>query len=150
MKHLFESTAADFAGITSSYEGVYHLQSYFIVYNGRAVHAIVDYFNMRGLPINHQAAISDYELGITSHLIKDGLAPFAMVSNQEMQLPLNTTYCKWSAVLQQTGIVKRQQFLKQYPARFSMTDLNIALIADKFSQNVHFIHFLNYHGIKLD
>jgi len=150
MKHLFESTAADFAGITSSYEGTYHLQSYFIVFNGRAVNAMVDYFKMRGLPMNHHASISDYELGITSHLVKNGLVPFALVSNQDMPVPMNTTHCKWSAVLQHTGIVKRQHFLKQYPTRFAMTDLNIALIADKFSQNAHFIHFLKYNGIKLD
>ena len=158
MKRLFESTAAaataaaaaDFAGITSSHEDVYHLQSYFTVYNGRAVNAMVEYFKLRGLPMNHPAAITDYELGITAHLVQQGFAPFAMVSNQEMPFPLNTTYCKWSAVLQQTGIVKRQHFLKQYPARFAMTDLSIALIADKFSQNAHFIHFLKYHGIKLD
>jgi len=150
MKHLFESTAADFAGITSSYEGTYHLQSYFMVFNGRAVTAIVDYFKMRGLPMNHHASISDYELGITSHLVKNGLVPFALVSNQDMPVPMNTTHCKWSAVLQHTGIVKRQHFLKQYPTRFAMTDLNIALIADKFSQNAHFIHFLKYNGIKLD
>ena len=161
MKRLFESTAAaataataataaDFAGITSSHEDVYHLQSYFIIFKGRAVNAMVEYFNMRGLPMNYPAAITDYELGITAHLVQQGFAPFAMVSNQEMPFPLNTTYCKWSAVLQQTGIVKRQHFLKQYPARFAMTDLSIALIADKFSQNAHFIHFLKYHGIKLD
>lgn len=150
MKYLFESTPADFAGITSSHEGVYHLQSYFLLFNGRAVNAIVNYFKMHGLPINHQASISEYELGITAHLAKDGLVSFAMVSNQEMIVPLNTTHCKWSVVLQCTGIVKRQHFLKQYPPRFAMTDLTIALIADKFSQNVHFIHFLKYHGIKLD
>ena len=150
MKHLFESTAADFAGITSSYEGTYHLQSYFMVFNGRAVTAIVDYFKMRGLPMNHHASISDYELGITSHLVKNGLVPFALVSNQDMPVPMNTTHCKWSAVLQHTGIVKRQHFLKQYPTQFAMTDLNIALIADKFSHNLHFIHFLRYNGIKLD
>ena len=150
MKRLFESTAADFAGITSSHEGVYHLQSYFIIFKGRAVNAMVDYFTMRGLPMNYQASISDYELGITAHLAKDGLAPFAMVSNKEMQFPLNTTYYKWSMVLQHTGIVKRQHFLKKYPARFAMTDLNIALIADKYSQNVPFIHFLKYNGIQFD
>ena len=150
MKHLFESTKADFVGITSSHEGVYHLQSYFIVFNGQAVNAIVNYFKMRGLPINYQAAISEYELGITAHLSKDGLVPVAMVSNQEMPVPLNTTHCKWSVVLQYTGIVKRQHFLKKYPPRFAMTDLNIALIADKFCQNVHFIHFLKHNGIKLD
>ena len=150
MKYLFESTTADFAGITSSHENTYHLQSYFIIFNRRAINSILEYFKMRGLPINHQASISDYELGITSYLINEGLVPFAMVSNMEMKFPLNTTYYKWSTVLQQTGIVKRQHFLKQYPARFAMTDFNIALVADKFSQNTHFIDFLKYHEIKID
>ena len=150
MKYLFESTPADFTGITSSYENTYHLQSYFITLNGRAVNAILEYFKMRGLPMNHQASISDYELCITSHLIKDGLVPFAMVSNMEMKFPINTTYYKWSTVLQQTGIVKRQHFLRQYPAQFAMTSMNISLLANKFSQNVHFIHFLKYHEIKID
>ena len=150
VKYMFESNPVDFAGITSSYEGTYHLQSYFMLFNGRSVNAVLEYFKMRGLPINHQASISEYELGITSHLIKDGLVPFAMVSNMEMKFPLNTTYCKWSTVLQQTGIVKRQHFLKQYPARFAMTDLNISLLANKFSSNTHFINFLKYHEIKTD
>jgi hypothetical protein len=150
MKRLFDPITADFSGITSSYENIYHLQSYFMVFNEKAVSATLDYFETHGLPANHNAAISQYELGITAHLVKQGLVPFAMVSNNDMPFPMNTTHCKWSAVLQHTGIVKRQHFLKQYPARFAMTDLNIALIANKFSQNVHFIHFLKYHGINVE
>jgi hypothetical protein len=151
MQRLFDpSSTHDFAGITSSHEGVYHLQSYFMCFNSRTLDAVVEYFYTHGLPINHHASISVYELGITKHLIKQGFTSFAMVSNQEMPIPLNTTHCKWSQVLQTTGIVKRQHFLKQYPQRFAMTDLNIALVANKFSENKHFIHFLNYHGIKLD
>jgi hypothetical protein len=144
------AAAHDFMGITSSHEGVYHLQSYFMCFNAMTLGAVVDYFDAHGLPINHYASISVYELGITHHLTNQGFIPFAMVSNQEMPVPLNTTHCKWSQVLQTTGIVKRQHFLKQYPPRFAMTDLNIALVANKFSENKHFIHFLNYHGIKLD
>ena len=152
MKHLFEPVVAhDFVGITSSHEGVYHLQSYFICFNTTSViKAVVNYFEVHGLPINHNASISVYELGITQHLVNQGFTSYAMVSNAEMQFPLNTTYCKWSAVLQHTGIIKRQHLLKQYPLRFAMTDYNIALIANKFSENKHFIHYLKYHGINLD
>jgi lipopolysaccharide biosynthesis protein len=138
-------------GITGSYENGYHLQSYFMCFNNAGtVGAVMDYFNAHGLPMNHHVAISVYELGITPHLMARGFKPFAMVSNEEMPVPLNTTCFKWSAVLQATGIVKRQHFLKQYPPRIAMTDLNIALVANKFSENKHFIHFLNYHGIKWD
>jgi hypothetical protein len=150
MQRMF-AQACDFMGITSSYENVYHIQSYFMCFNNAAtMGAVVDYFDAHGLPINHHAAISLYELGITQQLVNKGFVPFAAVSNKEMPIPLNTTHCKWSQVLQTTGIVKRQHFLKQYPARFAMTDLNIALVANKFSENKHFIHFLNYHGVKFD
>ena len=150
MSHMF-AQACDFTGITSSYENVYHIQSYFMCFNNAAtVGAVVDYFDAHGLPMNHHAAISLYELGITKHLVDKGFVPFAAVSNKEMPVPLNTTCFKWSAVLQTTGIVKRQHFLKQYPPRFAMTDFNIALVAVKFSENKHFIHFLNYHGVKYD
>jgi hypothetical protein len=149
--HGMFAQACDFTGITSSYENVYHIQSYFMCFNNAAtMGAVVDYFDAHGLPMNHHAAISLYELGITRHLVNKGFVPFAAVSNKEMPIPLNTTHCKWSQVLQTTGIVKRQHFLKQYPARFAMTDLNIALVANKFSENKHFIHFLTYHGIKWD
>lgn len=151
MHALFETPGYDFAGITSSHENVYHVQSYFMCFNTRAViQAVIAYFDAHGLPINHNASISVYELGMTKHLTDQGFASHAMITNADMQYPLNTTYCKWSAVLQHAGIIKRQHLLKQYPARFAMSDYNIALIANKFSKNLHFIHYLKYHGINVD
>ena len=151
MVRMFDSADSlashDFMGITSSYENTYHLQSYFMCFNARTLDAVMGYFKTHGLPMNHHDAISVYELGITKHLMARGFKPFAMVSNQEMPVPLNTTCFKWSAVLQNTGIIKRQHFLKQYPPRFAMTDLNIELVATKFSENKHFVQFLHEHGI---
>jgi hypothetical protein len=150
MARMFDSDALsshDFMGITSSYENVYHLQSYFMCFNARTLDAVIGYFNTHGLPINHHDAISVYELGITKHLVARGFKPFAMVSNQEMPVPLNTTCFKWSAVLQNTGIIKRQHLLKQYPPRFAMTDLNIELVATKFAENKPFVQFLHERGI---
>jgi hypothetical protein len=114
------------------------------------IKTVVNYFDVHGLPTNHNASISVYELGMTQHLVTNGFTPYAVVSNAEMQYPLNTTYYKWSAVLQHAGIIKRQHLLKQYPVRYAMTDFNIALVASKFTENTHFIHFLKYHGIKVD
>ena len=151
MARMFDSadslSSHDFMGITSSHENTYHLQSYFMCFNARTLDAVMGYFKTHGLPMNHHDAISVYELGITQHLMARGFKPFAMVSNQEMPVPLNTTCFKWSAVLQNTGIIKRQHFLKQYPPRFAMTDLNIELVATKFSENKHFVQFLHEHGI---
>jgi lipopolysaccharide biosynthesis protein len=147
IKRLFEACGShDFVGLTSSYEYVFHVQSYFMCFNAAAVPGILSYFETHGLPANHQAAISQYELRITSYLIEKGCSSHAVVSNNDMQFPLNTTCCKWSAVLQVVGIIKRQHFFKKY-AYVAMTDADITLVAEKYSYNKHFMHFLKYNGI---
>ena len=150
IKTLFnrDNMSHDFIGLTSSHEGIFHLQSYFMCFNSTTVPAIMSYFETHGLPMNHQSAISQYELGITSYLIDKGFSSFAVVSNNDMRHPLNTTCCKWSAVLQDIGIIKRQHFFKRY-AYAAMTDANIALVAEKYSYNKHLMHFLKYNGIHI-
>ena len=149
IKLLFENEKMthDFVGLTSSHEGVFHLQSYFMCFDASTIPAILSYFETRGLPMNHQTAISNYELGITAHLTNGGFSPFAVVSNDDMRIPLNTTCCKWAAVLQHTGIIKRQHLLKLYPRKLAMTDANIAMVAKTHSYNKHFIDFLRYNRI---
>ena len=149
IKRLFDADqmSHDFIGLTSSHEGVFHLQSYFMCFGAPTIPAILSYFETRGLPMNHQTAISNYELGITAHLTNLGFSSFAVVSNDDMRFPLNTTCCKWPAVLEHVGIIKRQHFLKLYPRRLAMTEASIALVAEKHSYNKHFIDFLKYHRI---
>jgi len=148
VKRLFETEykSCDFLGLTSSHENVFHVQSYFMCFNSITVPAIVAYFKMHGLPSNHYAAISEYELKLTEYLIDKKFASYAVVSNNDMRHPLNTTCCKWSTVLSETGIVKRQHFFKKY-AYSAMTDANIASVAEKYAYNKHFMHFLKYHKI---
>ena len=149
IKLLFENEKMthDFVGLTSSHEGVFHLQSYFMCFDASTIPAILSYFETRGLPINHQHAISNYELGITVHLTNSGFSSFAVVSNDDMRVPMNTTCCKWSAVLQHIGIIKRQHLLKLYPRKLAMTDANIAMVAENHSYNKHFIDFLRYNRV---
>ena len=151
IKSLFDNDnmSHDFIGLTSSYEGTFHLQSYFMCFNSTTVPVIMSYFETRGLPINHQSAISHYEMGITSHLIDKGFSSFAVVSNDDMRHPLNTTCCKWSAVLNDIGIIKRQHFFKRY-AYAAMTDANIATVAENYAYNKHLMRFLKYHGIHVN
>ena len=148
MKTFFNTDMAnhDFGGLTSSYEGVFHVQSYFLCFNSSTIPHILTHFETNGLPGNHGSAIGQYELGITKYLIEKGFSSYAVVSNNDMRVPLNTTCCKWETVLEKTGIIKRQHFLKKY-AYAAMTDANIATVAKNHFYNKHFIHFLNYHGI---
>lgn len=151
MRRLFEATDSsyDFVGLTSSHENAFHVQSYFMCFNATAIPVILSYFETHGLPANHQAAISQYEMRITSYLIENGCLSHAVVSNNDMRIPLNTTCCKWAAVLKEVGIIKRQHFLKKY-AYAAMTDADIAVVAERHSYNKHFIHFLKYNGVKYE
>ena len=149
IKRLFETEpkSHDFFGLTSSHECVYHVQSYFMCFNASTVPAVISYFEKHGLPANHHTAIAQYELGITAHLTNLGFSSYAIVSNDDMRHPLNTTCCKWPVVLQEVGIVKRQHFFKKYPYITAMTNVDIALVAEKYSYNKHFTNFLKYHRI---
>jgi len=150
IKNLFETklSSHDFIGLTSSHENQFHVQSYFLCFNSPILQRILDYFKTTGLPKNHGGAISLYELGMSSYLINQGVSCFAFVSNNEMKTPFNTTCCKWKEVLNETGIIKRQHFLKKY-AMMAMSDNDILEVAENYSYNVHFIDFLKYHNVRL-
>jgi len=138
----------DFIGMTSSHETVFHMQSFFLYFNASTLKHVMNYFKEQGLPNNHDGAISKYELGISIHLLNHGFSQFAFVSNDDMKIPLNTTCLKWSEVLNETGIIKRQHFLKKY-AHKSMSDSDISAVAEKYSYNTHFTNFLKYNNIKI-
>ena len=149
IKRLFdrETMSHDFIGLTSSHENVYHLQSYFICFGSAAIPEVMSYFKTHGLPFNHTDAIAKYELGMSLHLTNLGLTSFAFVTNNDMRRPLNTTCCKWAIVLEETGIVKRQHFLKKY-GRAGMTDKDIAKIAENHAYNAELLQFLKCNNVR--
>ena len=85
MKQFFnnEMTMCDFGGLTSSYEGTFHLQSYLLCFNGHSIPHVLAYFETNGLPANHGTAIGQYELGITKHLIEKVSAIFLSNTRHE-------------------------------------------------------------------
>jgi lipopolysaccharide biosynthesis protein len=136
----------DFAGLTSSIENTYHLQSYFLNFNENAIHHIIEFFKSSGIPMNHDQSISSYELKLTMHMLKTGCICYSVVSNNE--IALNTTCYKWKQILKNIGIIKRQHILKQY-GKQSISDYDLAFIAKVYaSTNLQFIEYLDNHNIK--
>jgi len=136
----------DFAGLTSSIENTYHLQSYFLNFNENAIHHIIEFFKSSGIPMNHDESISYYELKLTMHMLKSGCICYSVVSNNE--IALNTTCYKWKQILKNIGIIKRQHILKQY-GKQSISDYDLAFIAKVYaSTNLQFIEYLDNHNIK--
>ncbi|HKC67421.1 MAG TPA: glycosyltransferase family 2 protein, partial [Bacteroidia bacterium] len=70
----------DYAGMTDSSEMVYHIQSYFLIINKKAIEPTVNFFKQYGLQSDRDNVIKIYELGLSQYLSKLGLSTGAWFS----------------------------------------------------------------------
>ncbi|MEN3034566.1 MAG: rhamnan synthesis F family protein [Aquificaceae bacterium] len=77
MEILFQKP---FGGITDSWEGAYHLQSYFITFNQEVIKSgLIDrFFRSYVFFNNKRRVIERYEIGLSQFMIKEGIKPFAI------------------------------------------------------------------------
>jgi len=68
----------DLAGFTDSYLLNYHIQSYFLVINKKAILLISEYFTKSGLITENDDVIKTYEIGLSQYLLNSGLQIKAM------------------------------------------------------------------------
>lgn len=81
-----EAKNLDLWGATESHEISYHLQSFFVVLSHTAFNssAFITFMDSIEKQANVQEVIKKYEVGLTQTLIKSGLKPGAMISNDFM------------------------------------------------------------------
>jgi lipopolysaccharide biosynthesis protein len=63
----------DYAGMVDSTEIVYHIQSFFLTINKKAILPTLQYFKLNGLQSGREDVIKIYELGLCKHLQEQGL-----------------------------------------------------------------------------
>ena len=73
----------DYAGMTDSTEIVYHIQSFFLTINKKAIAPTLQFFKQHGLQADREAVIKTYELGLCKHLQEQGLKTGAWYSCKE-------------------------------------------------------------------
>ncbi len=77
-----EQSGADFYGMSFSEAVSWHLQSYFLILNKRAISTAIEYFQEQGIKSSLKEVISMYEIGLSSYLMKKGFKLSAFVDNK--------------------------------------------------------------------
>lgn len=75
------SNPADVHGITESHAVSHHLQSYFLVFEKRALPFVKEYFSLNGIQRSIHDVIKIYEIGLSSYLQKKECALRAYMDN---------------------------------------------------------------------
>jgi|ERR1700757_3484024 len=70
----------DYAGMTDTEEIIYHIQSYFLTINKKAIKPTLEFFKQHGLQVNRQDVINIYELGLSKYLGEINLSTGAWFS----------------------------------------------------------------------
>jgi lipopolysaccharide biosynthesis protein len=68
----------DFVGLTDSHSINYHLQSYFLIFNKKAIKHVKNYFLQTGIKTTYYDVVINYEVGLTQYLIGMKLKPLAI------------------------------------------------------------------------
>jgi hypothetical protein len=72
----------DYCGLVSSNSVSFHVQSYFILINKKAIKPVYDYFMRHGLISDYKKVILTYEIGLSAHLRKQHLNVAAMYTSK--------------------------------------------------------------------
>lgn len=98
-----EKTDADYCGMVDSNAISYHLQSYFVVAKKNAIPEVLNYFKQHGIKKDVHEVIRDYEVGLSSHLIKTGYKLDACYSTKEYKGEYSPTYF-WAMEMIERGM----------------------------------------------
>lgn len=117
----------DYCGMVSSIEISYHIQSYFIIINKKAIPFVYDYFMKNDIKENILEVIHCYEVGLSSHLIDQGLKLGAIFNSTLLANP--SFVCIKHLLEQGMPLIKKKIILNsfredEYPCLFG-NKLNI-------------------------
>lgn len=73
----------DYCGLVSSRRIQFHIQSFFIVINKKAIDHVLNYFNQHGIINEYRNVINVYELGLCLYVQQQNLKTGALYSNKE-------------------------------------------------------------------
>lgn len=76
-------TDIDCGGMVDSNAISYHLQSFFLVINKKAITSVTDYFYLNGIINDLKQVIKTYEIGLSQYLINKGFKVDAFYSTKE-------------------------------------------------------------------
>ncbi|HXD94027.1 MAG TPA: rhamnan synthesis F family protein [Bacteroidia bacterium] len=99
----------DYAGMTDSEEIVYHIQSYFLILNKKAIEPTLQFFKKHGLQNDREGVINTYELGLCKYLQGVGLKVGAWFPYQKYLLKFNpSVYAAYKMIEDKSPLIKKK------------------------------------------
>ncbi|HRH64147.1 MAG TPA: rhamnan synthesis F family protein [Bacteroidia bacterium] len=109
------TTNADCYAISESHAISYHLQSYFMLLNKKAILALKNHFKQTGIQANIGDVIRKYEIGISTTWLTNGLVLKAFLSNNGYQGEFSPYYYLIDAHLKQgSPMIKKKIIYSSY------------------------------------
>ncbi|HRH02668.1 MAG TPA: rhamnan synthesis F family protein [Bacteroidia bacterium] len=109
------TTSADCYAISESHAISYHLQSYFMLLNKKAILALKNHFKQTGIQANIGDVIRKYEIGISTTWLTNGLVLKAFLSNNGYQGEFSPYYYLIDAHLKQgSPMIKKKIIYSSY------------------------------------
>lgn len=109
------ATTADCYAISESHAISYHLQSYFLLLNKRAILVLQKHFKQTGIQASIGDVIQNYEIGISTNWLKNGLVLKALLSNNGYQGEFSPYYYLIEAHLKQgSPMIKKKIIYSSY------------------------------------
>lgn len=136
--HFFEwlnQSHADICGITDSNAIHYHLQSYFLVFNHKAIPEMVAYFNKHQLLKNVSEVIEIYEVGLCKTLADKGFKLEACYSSKHYSGEFSPTFYLAERLLKEgMPMIKKKILFHSYrkPELFTLARMNFNINADYY------------------
>jgi len=79
-----EASSCDVWGLTEGYSIAYHLQSYFLCFKPKSYNLLEDFISAYSFPRNYWDVVHQGEVGLSQHMIKNGMRLLSLVSKNEM------------------------------------------------------------------
>lgn len=169
VKKILET--ADFGGFTDSWEGKYHIQSYFLIFNKGILESNIfwDFWKNFIFFDEKRKVIEKYEIGLTQYLIKEKFKPKVCCSYNEIisiiqekfheypfkelikYFPVNPTHFFWDVLIKEMGF----PFLKIELIRDNPSKIPFVFLWKKFLEKntnaptqLFFNHLIRVYGHK--
>ena len=126
---------ADACGVTDSNAISYHLQSYFLVFNQKAIPEMVNYFYEHKLLKHVSEVIETYEVGLSKHLLNKGLKLEACYSTKEYHGEFSPTFFLIENLLKKgIPMIKKKILFSSYRKSelFTLARMNFNINVDHY------------------
>ena len=105
----------DYCGMTDCKLITYHIQSYFIIINKKAIPLVLEYFKQHGIIADIKLLIRTYEIGLNTYLIQAGMKGAAYYSFKDDVSVLNPSLMKAKELIKKGApLIKKRILTRLY------------------------------------